>query len=208
MNKIWRYQDQATIKYLSDKEIDKFFTSVTNGKYVKRDSCLFHLMLSYGLRESEAISIRVEDISLDPNDPQILIRRVKQRNKKNGRWYDLSKENYKRLKAWLKEREKWPSAKSDYVFITQKSRSKYDHMSTDCLYGLVKKYGKDAGIPEIYPHMFRHTAGARMARAGLNAFTIQRRLGHSNVVSSQLYVDLAGPDRKAEDERCESAIGY
>jgi type 1 fimbriae regulatory protein FimB len=208
MNRIWKYQDQATIKYLSDEEIDKFFASVKKGKYAKRDSCLFHLMLSYGLRESEAISIRIEDLSLDPKDPQILIRRVKQRNKKNGRWYDLSKENYKRIKAWIKEREKWPGARSDYLFITQKSRGKYDHMSHEGLYGLVKKYGKEAGIPDIYPHMFRHTTGARLARAGLNAFTIQRRLGHSNVVSSQLYVDLAGPDRKAEDGRCEEAIGY
>jgi integrase len=208
MNKFWASQDQSRIKYLSDKEIDKFFASVKKGKYVKRNTGLFHLMLSYGLRESEAISIKIEDLNLDPQDPQILIRRVKQRNRKNGRWYDLSKENYKRVKAWLKEREKWPGAKSDYLFITQKSRRRYDRMSTDCLYGLVKKYGKDAGIKEIYPHMFRHTTGARLARAGLNAFTIQRRLGHSNVVSSQLYVDLAGPDRKAEDERCEDAIGY
>ncbi|MBA7526500.1 Tyrosine recombinase XerC [subsurface metagenome] len=81
-------------------------------------------------------------------------------------------------------------------------------MGTDCLYGLVKRYGQKAGVPEIYPHMFRHTAGARLARAGLNAFTIQRRLGHSNVVSSQIYVDLAGPERKVEDERCEEAIEY
>jgi len=208
MNRIWKYQDQATIKYLSDKEIDRFFASVKKGKYAKRDSCLFHLMISYGLRESEAISIRMEDINLDPNDPQILIRRVKQRNKKNGRFYDLSKENYIRVKSWIKARDKWAGEKSDFLFITQKSRRKYDRMSTDCLYGLVKKHGKDASISEIYPHMFRHTTGARLARAGLNAFTIQRRLGHSNVVSSQLYVDLAGPDRKAEDERCEEAIEF
>jgi integrase len=207
MTRIWQSQDQSRIKYLSDKEIDKFFASVKKGKYYKRDTCLFHLMLSYGLRESEAISIQLEDLNLDPIDPQILIRRVKQRNKKNGRFYDISRENYKRIKAWLKEREKWPGAKSDYFFITQKSHGKYGHMSTDCLYGLVKKYGREAGISEIYPHMFRHTTGARLARAGLNAFTIQRRLGHSNVVSSQLYVDLAGPDRKAEDEKCEEAIG-
>jgi integrase len=208
MNKFWASQDQSKIKYLDDKEVERFFSAVKKGKYAKRDSCLFHLILSFGLRESEAISIQLEDLNLDPIDPQILIRRAKQRNKKNGRFYDISRENYKRIKAWLKEREKWPGAKSDYLFITQKSRSKYDHMSTDGLYGLVKKYGKEAGISEIYPHMFRHTTGARLARAGLNAFTIQRRLGHSNVVSSQLYVDLAGPDRKAEDERCEDAIGY
>ena len=208
MNKLWASQDQATIKYLSDEEIDKFFASVKKGKYSKRDICLFNLMISYGLRESEAISIRMEDLNLDHNDPQILIRRVKQRNKKNSRFYDLSRENYKRIKAWLKERDKWPGAKSDFLFITQKSRYKYDHMSHEGLYGLVKKYGKEAGIPEICPHMFRHTTGARLARAGLNAFTIQRRLGHSNIVSSQVYVDLTGPDRKAEDERCEDAIEY
>ena len=197
-----------TIKYLSDKEVDAFFKAINKSRYPKRDACLFHLMLSYGLRELEAVTLHLDDLDLNPNDPQILIRRVKQRKKKNGRWYDLSRDNFKLIKTWLKEREKWPGAKSDYLFITQKSKGKYDHMGIDCLYGLVKKYGKEMGMPGIYPHMFRHTAGARLARAGLNAFTIQRRLGHSNVVSSQIYVDLAGPDRKAEDERCEDAIGY
>ena len=85
--KEWQYQDQATVKYLSDEEVSKFFAAVQKGKYVKRDLCLFHLMLAFGLRESEAISIRMEDLNLDPNDPQILIRRVKQRNKRNGRFY-------------------------------------------------------------------------------------------------------------------------
>jgi type 1 fimbriae regulatory protein FimB len=153
MNRMWQSQDQSKIKYLSDKEIDKFFASVKKGKYAKRDSCLFYLMLSYGLRESEAISIRIEDLNLDPLDPQILIRRAKQRNKKNGRFYDLSRENYKQIKAWLKEREKWPGAKSDYLFVTQKSRHKYDHMSHDGLYGLVKKYGRSRYCRDLSPHV-------------------------------------------------------
>jgi integrase len=203
----WKVQDQSNIKYLSDDEVLKFFNAVKKGKYAKRDLCLFYLMLSYGLREAEALSIRLDDLDLNPNDPQIMIRRVKLRIRK-GRWYDLSQENYKRIKTWLKERKKWQGAKSDFLFITQKSRGKYAHMGADCLYGLVKKYGMEAGIQQIYPHMIRHTTGARMARAGLNAFTIQRRLGHSNVVSSQLYVDLAGPERKVEDKRCKEAIEY
>jgi integrase len=54
--------------------------------------------------------------------------------------------------------------------------------------------------------MFRHTAGVRLAKAGRNAFAIQKRLGHVSVLSTQVYVDLAGPDRRDEDRKDDEAM--
>jgi len=195
------------MKYLSDKEILNFFSAVKKGKNPRRDLCLFGLMLSYGMRLNEVLSIRLEDLSLDPLDPQIFVRRLKRR-KPYGRWHELSKENFQRIKSWLKERKNWRGARSEYLFLSQKSRGRYDHLGRDCLWNLVKRYGKAAGIEDIYPHKFRYTAGVRMAREGLNAFTIQRRLGHADVKSTQGYVDLFGPESREEDRKCAEAIEF
>lgn len=46
------------------------------------------------------------------------------------------------------------------------------------------------------------------SEARLNAFTILRKLGHSNVVSPQKYVDLAGSELRTKDKKCEEAIAY
>jgi len=195
------------MKYLSDREIERFFQAVKKGKYSRRDLCLFGLMLSYGMRLNEVAAVRLEDLSLDPLDPQIQVRRLKRR-KPYGRWHELSKENFQRIKSWLRERKSWKGSRSEYLFISQMSRGRYDHIGPDCIWSLVKKYGEAAGIEDIHPHKFRYTAGVRMAREGLNAFTIQRRLGHADVKSTQGYVDLFGPERREEDRRCVEAIEY
>jgi integrase len=196
------------MKYLTDEQIGRFFGAVRKGKYVRRDTLIFSLMLSYGLRLGEAISIRLEDVDMNPADPQIQIRRLKQRQKKKPRFYELSKANYDLLKSWLRERNRWHGSRSDYLFITQKSHSKFDHMGRDCLYGLCREYGRSADIGDIHPHMFRHSCGVRLARAGMNAFAVQRRLGHSSVLSTVDYINLHGSERREEDRRAAEAVEF
>ena len=64
------------IRYFSDDEIKKFFDAVKRGKNV-RDLLFFRFMLRYGLRPTEAVSIRLEDIKPDLAHPiEIHIKRM------------------------------------------------------------------------------------------------------------------------------------
>jgi type 1 fimbriae regulatory protein FimB len=203
----WTTPTAETIKYLSDDELHRFFEAIKKcpkERIRKRDLCLFSIMLAYGLREAEAISLRLENLNL--KESQIFIKRVKRQNA--GRWYNISEENQRYIKIWLREREKSRLAQvNPFLFFTQKSRRE-EGLSGDQLYFLCRRYGKLAGIARMHPHVLRHTCGVKLAKAGFNAFAIRDRLGHSSVISTQVYVELAHPDSILRDQKMDIALIY
>lgn len=209
----WTGGSAEKIKYLSEEEVRRFFKAIEamTDKVIKaRDLCLFNLMLSYGLRVMEVGLLKLEHLHLGVRPAQVYITRVKRKRTKEGKmkprlgqWYDLSERNEALIRAWLKARKTYRHhAESTSLFITRESGT----FSAPHVYDSTIKYGKAAGIVGIHPHMFRHTCGVRLAKAGRNAFAIQKRLGHVSVISTQAYVALAGPDRHDEDRRDDEAL--
>jgi len=209
----WAGGSAEKVKYLTEDQVSRFFTAVVAVKddvIRKRDLCLFNLMLSYGLRVAEVALIRLEHVHLMVEPAQVYITRVKRKRTKDGKakprlgyWYDLSEKNETLIRSWLKARKTYRHHDdSASLFITRESGT----FSAPHVYDSTIKYGRVAGIKGIHPHMLRHTCGVRLAKAGRNAFAIQKRLGHVSVISTQVYVDLAGPDRHNEDRRDDEAI--
>jgi len=209
----WSGGSAEKVKYLTEDQVSRFFAAIEAVKdevIRKRDLCLFNLMLSYGLRVAEVALIKLEHVHLAVEPAQLYITRVKRKRTKEGKakprlgfWYDLSDKNETLIRSWLKARKTYRHhADSAALFITRESGT----FSAPHVYDSTIKYGKAAGIVGIHPHMFRHTCGVRLAKAGRNAFAIQKRLGHVSVVSTQVYVDLAGPDRHNEDRQDDEAI--
>lgn len=203
-------KEEKKIKYLNDNELQKFFNAIKSGKKLwkkKRDLCLFVLTLAYGLRKSEIIRIKLEDLNLEEH--QIFIKRSK-RKSHSGRWYKISDENYRIILNWIKERQKFPVAKqgNGYLFISQKTVGLNKSISHEEIYALCQRYSEHAGIGSVYPHQFRHTCGVKLAKAGKSAIQIKNRLGHSSVSSIEVYINLGHPDRIKEDEEMENALEF
>jgi len=203
----WNSPTSETIKYLSDDELRHFFEAIKRNpkdRTRKRDICLFSLMLAYGLRQAEVIGLKLDHLNLKEN--QIFVKRVKRQNA--GRWCNISEDNQKLIKVWLKERSKYRYAEiNPFLFITQKSR-RDEGLSGDQLYFISRRYGKAAGIERMHPHVLRHTCGVKLAKAGFNAFAIRDRLGHSSVLSTQVYVELAHPDSILRDQKMDMALMF
>jgi len=202
----WQAPTGETIKYLTDEELEHFFSAIrkrSKPRLRARDLAMFNLMLYYGLRLEEVTLLRLEHLNLSSS--QLFVTRVKGKTHR-GRWYDLSHDNLVLLQAWLKVREQFKGAeKNPFLFVNQKSGEERP-FSKQQLYGVTKVYAKLAGVPWVHPHAFRHTCGVRLARAGFNAFGIRDRLGHASVLSTQIYVELAGPDRAFQSARMDEAL--
>ena len=57
------------------------------------------------------------------------------------------------------------------------------------------KYGKRAGIEKrCTPHVFRHTMAVNSVKAGMDIFTLQKLLGHSNITTTRQYIQLNTDD--------------
>jgi len=115
---------------------------------VKRDSVIIKLLLSTGLRISEALNIRYSDLDFEDKTIRILGKGKKYRQV----FFDLE-EIEPEFIAYLRE---WQKLDTDheYIFVSIKS---YSRLSVRGFQVLLKKYLKNAGLSQsVTPHTLRH----------------------------------------------------
>jgi site-specific recombinase XerD len=66
-------------------------------------------------------------------------------------------------------------------------------MSRSQFYRVFKQLCEKAGVPEDkrHPHTLKHSLGSHMANAGMPVQVIQHRLGHRNITSTMIYVQMS-----------------
>lgn len=205
MKSNWTGQNEQ-IKYLSKKELVHLLKVVI--KKNKTHFCLFNLIYSYGLRVSEVVSLKVEDINFDTE--KILIERKKRKDKFRSRTYGMNKETIDRLKSHLRKRAKHPSAKkgNPYLFLSQKTKGIDQHISIERVQAMFHKYAIEAGLKDgwRYPHVLKHSAGIMLAKSGASGATIRDRLGHVSMITSDVYTQIVGVDREEADNKADEAL--
>ena len=128
---------------------------------------------------------------------------------KNGiRQIPMSEEVYQALKRVMKSRSNAApfsiDGYKDFLFLKQDGMPKVAANYEGMLKGLVKKYNKQnkEPLPNITPHILRHTFCTRLANAGMNPKALQYIMGHANITMTLNYYAHATYDSaKAEMER-------
>lgn len=140
-----------------------------------RDTALVRLMLSCGLRISEAVSLRVEDVEIGERRGRVVVR-----SGKGEKWREvpLPPETRRALKEWL---EKHPGG--EWLFPGREG----DHLSAGAAWKMVKKYAYRARIPFLKPHDLRHTFAYSMLRAGADLTAVADVLGHARLNTTAIY---------------------
>lgn len=172
---------KAGLKYLNEFQLDRFFKAVDRS-HDCRDSFLYRLVLFLGLRVTEAVNLKMEDINFDSF--QISIQGVK-----NGRsrTYDLDGKLWRRLKRWLKNRNSY-NGKNGYFFP---STQLYDApLSEQTVKNAFKRYAEQAGLNNGFSiHSLRHSCGIIHAKKGESPIAIMLWLRHRSVKSTQVYFE-------------------
>lgn len=128
---------------------------------------------------------------------------------KNGiRQIPMSEAVYQALKRVLKNRSNVVPFNVDgyknFLFLKNDGMPKVAANYESMLKGLVKKYNKQnkEQLPNITPHILRHTFCTRLANAGMNPKALQYIMGHANITMTLNYYAHATYDSaKAEMER-------
>lgn len=128
---------------------------------------------------------------------------------KNGiRQIPMSEEVYQALKRVLKNRGNAAPFSAEgyknFLFLKNDGMPKVSANYDSMLKGLVKKYNKQnkEQLPNITPHILRHTFCTRLANAGMNPKALQYIMGHANITMTLNYYAHATYDSaKAEMER-------
>lgn len=160
-------------KFLTQEEVSLLLNAAT-GATADRDRCLILLGFRHGMRVSELLDLRLQD--LDLRGGRINIRRLK-----NGfsTVHPLMDDECRALQAWLQVRsDQKNSAGSDLLFPSRRGT----RLSRQHAYRIIRRYGELAGSPTaIHPHMLRHACGYELAERGADTRLIQDYLGHRNI---------------------------
>lgn len=152
-----------------------------------RDSLLSLIMMYGGLRASEALALRFEDIHDEGDEYVVEVKKGKGNKSRNTMIYKpLISEYLNEYKA---------IAKGDHLSSTSSNKQ----MSYNALYNSVKSIIAGTGIDYRGLHAFRHTFASMMASSG-DIVLVAELLGHSNLKTTQIYITI-NDERKREAVR-------
>ena len=163
--------------YLTGHEVTLLLNAAGKTRNPERDQALILLSYRHGLRAVEAVSLEWNQIDLKA--ATIYVSRAKGSDPSNQR---LEADEVRLLK---KVQQKNPD--NAFVFVSEKGTA----MTTDNFLKLIKRLGKECGLPSAHPHMLRHGAGFALANQGVSTRTIQAFLGHKNIQHTTIYTKIA-----------------
>jgi len=175
-------QPRRVIVPLSAEQVAQFWQSF--GTF--RDLALVALMLLDGLRSHEVLALQLEDLQLAEAKLCVLGKG----NKK--RVLPLPVETIGVLQHYL--RLERPATNSSALFVSLKGRRRGQPMTPAGLRSLFRHHRLRSQVPEANPHRFRHTFGADMVPAGISLPALMHLMGHSQIHTTMLYVQLAPQD--------------
>jgi len=174
--------DRRSREHLTPAEIDRLMAAAQRlGRHGHRDATMILLAYRHGLRVSELVGLRREQVDLQQGLLHV-------HRRKNGlpSTHPLRGPELRALRKLLRDDPDMP-----YVFVSERRAP----MTAATFRKLIACAGDAArlGMP-IHPHMLRHSAGFKLANDGQDTRAIQLYLGHKNIQYTALYTQLA-PDR-------------
>ena len=148
-----------------------------------RDSAMLELLYATGMRVSELIGLRMNDINLSMCYLTCI-------DRKTERIIPFGNTAKKALTRYLEKARPQlvKDAPVDYVF-TNCSGSQ---ISRQGFWKVLKGYAAEAGIKaDITPHTLRHSFATHMIQNGADLKSLQEMLGHSDISTTQMYVDIS-----------------
>jgi site-specific recombinase XerD len=197
--------ERNDVSFLARAEVDAILSAPDRSTRIgRRDHALLALAVQTGLRVSELIALRRQDVHLGPTG------HVTCRGKgRKARSTPLTREVAKIVRVWMTE---IPNRPESPLFAGPRG----DPLSRDAIRRLVTRHAVTARqecptltTKRITPHMLRHTCAMNLLHARVDLSTIALWLGHEGVETTQIYLhaDLALKEEALARTRPQQARG-
>lgn len=170
---------KRTREHLLPQEVEAMLKAARSvGRHGNRDATLILLAYRHGLRVSELVALRWEQV--DFSGGTIYINRLKHGVSST---HPLRGPELRSLRQLQRD-----YTVSPYLFVSERGAA----MAADTAGGIIERAGELAGIPfPVHPHMLRHACGFYLASKGHDTRAIQAYLGHKNIQHTVRYTELA-----------------
>ena len=149
----------------------------------RRDKAALELMYATGMRVSEVINLKMDDVNMGVGFVKCFGKGGKERIVPFGR---LAKES---ISQYLdKSRPELLRKKvSNFLFLTRLGKP----MSRQSFWKIIKKYAKAENIKKnITPHTLRHSFATHVLERGADLRILQEMLGHADISTTQIYTHV------------------
>lgn len=158
---------------LTLEEAKKLVNAPLNPKH----QLILKILYGCGLRVSEVISLMKKDINLD--ESMIHIRMAKGKKDRFVKIPESVKEELEHYAVLNKEELLFPSQRGG-------------KLTTAGIQAIVEKSAKKTGIKkDVYPHLLRHSFATHLLEQGTDLRIIQKLLGHSDIRTTQMYLQIS-----------------
>ena len=148
-----------------------------------RDKAMLELLYATGIRVSELINIKVEDINL-------AVGFITCRDEHKERMIPFGKVAKQAMLNYMENGRVslLKGQESEWLFTNCSGRP----MSRQGFWKIIKFYGEKAGIQaDITPHTLRHSFAAHLLKNGADIHAVQAMMGHSDMATTQMYMKYA-----------------
>ena len=179
---------------MSVEDVTKLLDIKLDDHFSYRNKAMLELMYATGLRVSELVELKLNDVDFSDDIVRIMGKGSKERIIPMGDFAKTYLEEYiyNHRNLMLKGNN------CEYIFLNNHGKK----MTRQGFFKIIKKLASDVGIStEISPHTLRHSFASHLLKYGADLRTIQELLGHSDISTTQIYTHVANEElRKNYDE--------
>jgi integrase/recombinase XerD len=172
---------QRLPKALSLTDVKRLLEHTGKGNLFLRDKAMFELLYSSGLRVSELVSLKAQDVNFEAGFLKITGKGGKERVVPAN---EMALESIKAYMTGLRLKL-MKGRHSDYLFVTGRGRP----MSRQRFWQALKLWGRQLGVA-LSPHTLRHSFATHMLEGGADLRSLQKMLGHSDISTTQIYTKV------------------
>lgn len=159
-----------------------------------RDAAMLELLYAAGLRVSELIAVKINDVNLEAGFIRTLGKGSKERIVPIGSHAQRKISEFMTAGRPLLLK----SRVSPYLFVARAGKP----MTRQSFWKLIKKYAVIAGIEkDITPHSLRHSFASHLLEGGADLRAVQMMLGHVDISTTQIYTHVAKDHLKRLHEK-------
>lgn len=165
--------------FLNEAEIAALLDSAKAGRHGVRDHLILLTMYRHGLRVSEAVGLRRDEVDLDR--ARLWVRRLK-----NGLSVEqpIAGDELRAIRRYLASRKD----ALPWLFLSERGQP----LTRQAVNYVIAAAASRAGLPPVHPHMLRHSCGFALADKGHDLRLIQDYLGHRDPKHTVHYTRIAG----------------
>lgn len=172
------------IDVLTKEQIEKLRNAsetFTDRTEQARAKAMVEILISTGMRVSEAINVRICDIDFNTNVYGLVPVKVVAGKGNKDRTVFLTTKAVSAITEYMKVR----NSDSEYLFV--RTTNGNGQITVRTAQNIVSTLGKAIGVDSCHPHMLRHSVATEMASEGIPINLVQKMLGHSSSATTTEY---------------------